>query len=326
MTIDETLVTDPDGPNIGAWQYQWRRSQAPNGTYTLIAGENSKTFALTHSNIGKYIKVHLTYSDNNFSPSVPSQQVQSQPRGPVVENDPPTISFSPTPFPENQDLNPDFSFSLNDPNPEDNTGFTATLSGPQESQFTITSDGTNTFKLDFKTPPDYEQGGPHSGNKIYNITITATSGTGPRARGRVQDFVIQVSDVDEPPLAPTSITFSDTKQRSINIAWAAPNNTGRRPIEKYQLQYRSHSDDQWPQVETANITSTASPRPTTPSRRWTKAHSTTSAFAPSTTRVLALGRNPPPIQRTPTSRRRSPADIPHQSPRTPRPTNWSPTS
>ena len=59
--------------------------------------------------------------------------------------------------------------------------------------------------------------------------------------------------MDEPPLAPTSITFSDTKQRSINVAWAAPNNTGRPPIEKYQLQYRSHSDDPWPQVETANI-------------------------------------------------------------------------
>ena len=253
LTIDETLVTDPDGPNLTAWQYQWYRSQTPNGTYTRIAGENSKTFTLTHPNADKYIKVQLTYSDNNFSPPVPSQQVRSQPHGPVVRNDPPTINFSPTPFPENQDLDPDFSFSLDDPNPEDNTGFTARLSGTQESQFTITSDGTNTFKLDFKTPPDYEQGGPHSGNKIYNITITATSGTPPRSRGRAQDFVIQVSDVDEPPLAPTSITFSDTKQRSINVGWAAPNNTGRPPIEKYQLQYRPHSDDEWLQVATANI-------------------------------------------------------------------------
>ena len=59
--------------------------------------------------------------------------------------------------------------------------------------------------------------------------------------------------MDEPPLAPTSITFNDAKQRSINVAWAAPNNTGRPPIEKYQLQYRPHSDDEWPQVETANI-------------------------------------------------------------------------
>ena len=253
LTIDETLVTDPDGTNLTTWQYQWHRSQTPSGTYTLISGQTSESYTLTHSNIGKYIKVHLTYSDNNFSPPVPSQQVQSQPHGPVVGNDPPTISFSPTPFPENQDLDPDFSFSLNDPNPEDNTGFTATLSGPQASQFTITSDGTDTFKLDFKTPPDYEQSEPNSGNKIYNITITATSGTGPRARTKAQDFVIEVSDVDEPPLAPTSIIFSDTKQLSINVAWAAPNNTGRPPIEKYQLQYRSHSDDAWPQVETANI-------------------------------------------------------------------------
>ena len=37
LTIDETLVTDPDGPNLTAWQYQWRRSQTPNGTYTRIS-------------------------------------------------------------------------------------------------------------------------------------------------------------------------------------------------------------------------------------------------------------------------------------------------
>ena len=253
LTIDETLVTDPDGPSLTAWQYQWYRSQTPNGTYILISGQTSKTYTLMSDDAGKYVKVHLTYSDNNLLPPAPSQQVESQPHGPVVRNDPPTISFSPTPFPENQDQDPDFTFSLNDPNPEDNTGFTATLSGPQASQFTITSDGTNPFKLDFKTPPDYEQGGSHSGNKIYNIAITATSGTAPRARTSAQDFVIQVSDVDEPPLAPTSIIFSDTKQRSINVAWAAPNNTGRPPIEKYQLQYRPHSDDEWPRIETDNI-------------------------------------------------------------------------
>ena len=117
LTIDETLVTDPDGPNITAWQYQWYRSQTPNGTYTLISGQVSKTYTLTSDDAGKYVKVHLTYSDNNLSPPVPSQQVQSQPHGPVVRNDLPTISFSPTPFLENQDPDPNFPSASTTPTP-----------------------------------------------------------------------------------------------------------------------------------------------------------------------------------------------------------------
>ena len=67
---------------------------------------------------------------------------------------------------------------------------------------------------------------------------------------------INLTDVDEPPLAPAVPTVSavDDSSDSLSVSWTAPDNTGKPDIESYDLQYRQGVTGDWldgPQNQTA---------------------------------------------------------------------------
>ena len=94
--------------------------------------------------------------------------------------------------------------------------------------------------LAFATAPDHENPTDDGDNNVYQVTVTATGGTGARALTATQDITVTVTDVDEPPAAPAAPTVSPVtgSSDSLDVSWTAPDNTGKPDIESYDLQYR----------------------------------------------------------------------------------------
>ena len=84
-----------------------------------------------------------------------------------------------------------------------------TLSGDDAASFTIPLDGRDGL-LSFTAAPDFEAPGSDAGTNVYDVSITATSGTGDRVS--VSDafaFTVTVTNVNEPPvITSTGDTFS----------------------------------------------------------------------------------------------------------------------
>ena len=86
------------------------------------------------------------------------------------------------------------SIVASDPDDADSVvGFT--LGGDDASAFTITGDGV----ISFADAPDYESPSDANRDNLYELTVTATSGLGSRARYATADVYASVTDVEEPP-------------------------------------------------------------------------------------------------------------------------------
>ena len=81
------------------------------------------------------------------------------------------------------------------------TGYSVS-GGLDSARFSITTAGV----LTFNSAPDYENPVDSGGNNVYNLIVTATSGTGSRELSATQSIVVTVVDVSEggPPPAPVN--------------------------------------------------------------------------------------------------------------------------
>ena len=91
--------------------------------------------------------------------------------------------------------------------------------------------------LTFSPSPDYENPGDSGGNNVYNVVVTATSGTGGRELSATQSVVVTVVDVVEVPSAPSAPTLSSPSSTRLSVSWSAPSNTGPF-ISGYDVEYR----------------------------------------------------------------------------------------
>ena len=113
------------------------------------------------------------------------------------------------------------------------TGYTISpTAGEDSAKFSITPTGVLRFKL----PPDYERPTTAARTNEYIVLVSATGGTGERARTGTQPFTITVTDVEEPPDTPAVPTVIPATPTSLIVSWAAPANTG--PPMTYQVRYR----------------------------------------------------------------------------------------
>ena len=105
--------------------------------------------------------------------------------------------------------------------------------GVDRARFSINYRGV----LSFVSAPDFESPTDVGGNNVYDLVVTATSGTGGRVRTATQTITVTVTDVDEVPSVPSAPVLSSPSSTSLLVSWSAPGNTGPA-IDDYDVQYR----------------------------------------------------------------------------------------
>ena len=80
-----------------------------------------------------------------------------------------------------------------DPDNQDGVSGYSVSGGVDRARFSITTGGV----LTFRSAPDYEAPADSGGNNVYNIVVTATSGTSGRVRTATQSITVTVVDVVE---------------------------------------------------------------------------------------------------------------------------------
>ena len=121
---------------------------------------------------------------------------------------------------------------------------TYSLTGTDASDFTIDS---STGQIKTKSALDYED------DTSYSVTVNVTdgknaSGTADTTADDTIAVTINVTDVNEPPAAPTAPTVaqnSTTPTTKLDVSWTAPTNTGKPAINDYDVQYRKSGDSTW---------------------------------------------------------------------------------
>ena len=113
---------------------------------------------------------------------------------------------------------------------------TYTREGTAAQSFTVVSDSG---QIRTRSGVTYD----HEATPSYSVTVRVSDGTA----SATIDVTIDVTDVDEPPRAPTLSRVTKTDGgTSVLVEWTAPPNTGRPDITGYDLRYRKQgSSGSW---------------------------------------------------------------------------------
>ena len=122
---------------------------------------------------------------------------------------------------------------------DDNDPLTYTLEGTDAASFAlVTTAGSAQIRTRSGVTYDRET------KSSYAVIVKADDGNGGADTVTV---TINLTDVDEPPLAPAAPTVTATPDTtdSLSVSWRAPSNTGRPAIDSYDLQYREGTTGNW---------------------------------------------------------------------------------
>ena len=120
--------------------------------------------------------------------------------GSAVTNSDPVFSSSSS-FSVNENVRGVGTVVASDVDGEDSVTGYRISGGVDSARFSITTAGV----LTFNSAPDFESPADSGGNNVYDIVVTATSGTSGRVRTATQSVTVTVTDVDEAPSNVTSM-------------------------------------------------------------------------------------------------------------------------
>ena len=102
--------------------------------------------------------------------------------------------------------------------------------------------------------------GPATADALGSDIDGSASSTTNRAPSFGATTTTTVTDENEPPLAPGAPAVGRVvgSHTSLAVRWTAPDNTGRRAIESYDVQYRTRREPWW-SMPPRNVTDTATP-------------------------------------------------------------------
>ena len=206
-------------------------------TFTVTAGGGKLSTKTTMTDTAGRAQTTLTLGPNLAMNTVHVTAAEIQ--QPIIftatatDNPPPTFR-KPTTFSIAENATAIGTVKATDVDTQDRvTGYSISpTAGEDSARFSITPTGV----LRFKTAPDYERPTTAARNNEYIVLVSATGGTGERARTGTHPFIISVTDVDEPPATPITPRVIPATPTSLIVSWAAPANTG--PPLTYNVRYR----------------------------------------------------------------------------------------
>ena len=235
LTADASPIMDDNGlPSI--FTYQWLRVDA-DGTSNEedITGETDATYTLTDDDLGKKVKVKVSFVDilgsNEQRTSAPTATVIGLNSAPVFSQTTQARSIA-----ENTAAGQNVGAAVTATDADAGDNLTYMLGGADMASFDFV--GT-TGQIRTKSGVTYD----HEAKASYTVTVTASDGTATA----VASVTISVTDVDEPPSAPatpmvSAVSGSTTR---LSVSWAAPANAGKPAIDNYDVQYREGTSGAW---------------------------------------------------------------------------------
>ena len=236
LTADASPIMDDNGlPSI--FTYQWLRVDA-DGTSNEedITGETDATYTLTDDDLGKKVKVKVSFVDilgsNEQRTSAPTATVIGLNSAPVFSQTTQARSIA-----ENTAAGQNVGAAVTATDADADDNLTYMLGGADMASFDFV--GT-TGQIRTKSGVSYD----FEAKSSYTVTVTATDNSNATA---VATVTISVTDVDEPPSAPatpmvSAVSGSTTR---LSVSWAAPANAGKPAIANYDVQYRAGSSGTW---------------------------------------------------------------------------------
>ena len=239
LTADASPIMDTDGLTDVDFTYQWLRVDA-DGTSDEedITGEIAATYTLTTADVGKKVKVKVSFTDElsgkeeRTSDAYPSSgTVLGANNAPVFSPAMPEREIA-----ENTAAGVDVGAAVTATDADAGDTLSYTLGGADMASF----DFVGTMgQIRTKSGVSYD----HEAKASYTVTVTASDGT----LTTDASVTISVTDVDEPPSAPATPTVSAVSgsTTSLSVSWAAPANAGKPAIDNYDVQYRAGSSGTW---------------------------------------------------------------------------------
>ena len=132
------------------------------------------------------------------------------------------------------------------------------LGGTDVASFDIDS---STGQLITKAPLDFENphGGSGNDSNTYSVTVTVDDGETRTDAVTPQTVTIEVTDVNEPPAAPsppTVVSAATDSTTSLKVVWHAPENTGDA-ISSYSVEHKKTTDLEFTDSEHSGAATTA---------------------------------------------------------------------
>ena len=229
LTAVTTGITDADGLTSPTYTYQWIRV---DGTEADIAGENSSTYTLVNADLGKTIKVKVSFDDDASNTETLTSDATATVTGVVTNNAP---VFNPATVTLEVDENTLAGQNVGSPvaaTDADSDTLSYTLEGADKDAFDIVS---TSGQIQTSEPLD------HEAKASYLLTVRASDATASATAA----VTVAVGDVDEPPLAPDSpeVVGVPGTFDSLSAYWDPPDNAGRPAITGYDIRYARDTEN-----------------------------------------------------------------------------------
>ena len=247
LTAVTTGITDADGLTSPTYTYQWIRV---DGTEADIAGANSSTYTLEAADLGKTIKVKVSFDDDVGN----AETLTSAATATVIApNTAPTAADNTVTTAQDTA----YTFTATD------FGFTDADTGAALASVkivtvptpgTLALDGTAVLVDAVVTKADIDDGdltftpvAGASGDNYASFTFKVNDGTDDSAGAYTMTIDVAEPPVVNPPARPATPTVSAVagSTTSLSVSWAAPANAGKPAIVSYDVQYRVGSSGAW---------------------------------------------------------------------------------